>query len=81
MSDTFDRVLAVVVVLIIVAVMALCIGAMVMTLTPWQCDRIAAVNTDLDFTWSVATGCMVQMPDGIWYSTGQVSYVGLETEP
>jgi hypothetical protein len=53
-------------------------GAVLTTLTSWQCDRVAEVNTELDFHWSLGTGCMVKMPDGVWYSTSSVRYVGLE---
>jgi len=76
-----DKLIAAVVVLVILLVVGFLVVALLVSLTPWQCDRIAAVNVDLEFTWSLATGCMVRMPDGIWYHVSRVEYVGLEAAP
>ena len=68
-----------IVVIIVVAVLLLggCVGGG-LALSRATCDKVAEVNSHLEFKWAWQTGCMVKMPDGIWYSTSGVSYVGLE---
>ena len=67
-----------IVVAIVVAVLVLggAIGGS-LALSRATCDKISEVNSHLEFKWAWQTGCMVQMPDGIWYSIDSVKYVGL----